>query len=72
MHQPNGDHEHRASQKLVDLEDSDDGLSSETCHFGMIRHVNADGEPIIARYVDPDPSARPPVETKSGRAPSFR
>ena len=41
-------------------------------HFGMLRHVNADGEPVTAWYVDPDTSPGPRAETKRGRAPPFR
>ena len=59
IHQPNGDHEHRPSRKLMNPEDSDEELGTEVCHCGMIRHVNAEGEPVAAWYVNTDSIARP-------------
>ena len=38
--------------------------------WGMIRHVNADGEPATAWHVDPDSGARPRGEEDP--APPFR
>ena len=35
---------------MMDPENPDDGLGpKKACHCGMIRHVNADGEPVTAR-----------------------
>ena len=61
MHQPNGDHEHRASKKLMDPENSD-----RVCHCGMIRHVNAGRGPVTAWYVDRGSGARPPGGDEDG------
>ena len=66
MHQPNENHEHRASRTLVDPESSDEWPGTECCHCGMIRHVNADGGPVTAWYVDPDSGARSPCGDEDG------
>ena len=70
--QPNGNHEHRASKKPMDPENSCEGMSAQARHSGMIRYVNADGETDIARHGELDTSARPQVETRSSPAPPFR
>ena len=61
MHQRNGDHEHRASRKFPDPGNSEEGLSTEIRHPGMIRYANAAGEPVTTRHVDPDTGTRPRV-----------
>ena len=66
MSQPDGDHENRASRKFPDPGNSSEGLGTEVCNRGMIRHVNADRKPVTAWYVDPNENARSPVEDEEG------
>ena len=42
----------------MNLENSADGLGAQVCHCSMIQHVNADGEPVTAWYVNPDSGTR--------------